>query len=225
MWSSAAWRVFSSSERWCRSEVSAVQTTSARAASLNDLMRHQRAAHVGMHDDRIGRLVRVFRAGERAALQALLGVGDGVLVGDLGLGEALHADAEPRLVHHREHGVEPAVLLAEQPAGGAVVVHHAGRVAVDAHLLFERAAGHGVARAERAVGLRQDLRHDEQRNAARALGRAFDARQHEMDDVGGEIVLAGRDEDLGAGDLVAAVRPASPPWCEAAPGPCRNAAR
>ena len=62
-----------------------------------------------------------------------------------------------------------------------------------------------VARAERAVGLRQHLRHDEQRNAARALGRAFDARQHEMDDVGGEIVLAGRDEDLGAGDLVAAV--------------------
>ena len=31
---------------------------------------HQRAAHVRMHDDRIGRLVLVLGAGERAALQA-----------------------------------------------------------------------------------------------------------------------------------------------------------
>ena len=38
--------------------------------------------------------------------------------------------------------------------------------------------------------------------------RALDAREHEMDDVLGEVVLAGRDEDLGAGDLVAAVAPA-----------------
>ncbi len=36
-------------------------------------------------------------------------------------------------------------------------------------------------------------------------GRTLDAGQHEMDDVLGEVVLARRDEDLGAGDLVAAV--------------------
>ena len=36
-------------------------------------------------------------------------------------------------------------------------------------------------------------------------GRALDAREHEMHDVFGQVVLAGRDEDLGAGDLVAAV--------------------
>ena len=35
--------------------------------------------------------------------------------------------------------------------------------------------------------------------------RAVDARQHEMNDVLGQIVLAGGDENLGAGDLVAAV--------------------
>ena len=35
--------------------------------------------------------------------------------------------------------------------------------------------------------------------------RAFDAGQHQMDDVLGQIVLAGGDPDLGAGDLVAAV--------------------
>ena len=77
---------------------------------------------------------------------------------------------------------------------------------MDAHLLFERAARHAVARAGRAVGLQQELRRDEQGNSLGAFRRAFDARQHEMDDVGGKVVLAGRNEDLGAGDLVAAVR-------------------
>ena len=74
-------------------------------------------------------------------------------------------------------------------------------------------------------GFEQNLRHDEQRDAARALRRAFDARQHEMDDVLGEVVLAGRDEDLGAGDLVAAVGLLHRLGAQQARGPCRNAAR
>ncbi len=60
-------------------------------------------------------------------------------------------------------------------------------------------------RAERAVVLDHDLRHHEQRDALGAGRRAFDAREHQMDDVLREIVLAGGDENLGAGDLVAAV--------------------
>ena len=59
--------------------------------------------------------------------------------------------------------------------------------------------------ADAAVRPDQELRHDEQGDAARALRRAFDARQDEVDDVLGEVVLAGRDEDLGAGDGVGAV--------------------
>ena len=102
--------------------------------------RQQAAAHVRMHDDRIGRLVGEFGSGQRATLHALLGIGRGVLIGDLGEREALHADAEPRLVHHHEHGVEAAVRFADQPAGRAVEIHHARRVAVNAHLLLDRAA-------------------------------------------------------------------------------------
>ena len=49
---------------------------------------HEVAAHVGVHDDRIGRLVRGLGAGERTALQPLPGVGDGGLIGDLGDAEA-----------------------------------------------------------------------------------------------------------------------------------------
>ena len=120
--------------------------------------------------------------------------------------EALDGDAEPRAVHHHEHRGEAAILLADQPALGAVVVQDAGRIAVDAHLVLDRAADDAVARAGRAVGVGQELRHDEQRDALDARRRALDAGEHEMDDVVGEIVLAGRDEDLLAGDRVGAVR-------------------
>ena len=74
-----------------------------------------------------------------------------------------------------------------------------------AHLLFERAAGDAVAFAERAVVVDLDLGHDEKRNALGAGGRAFDTRQHQMHDILRHVVFAGGDENLGAGNLVAAV--------------------
>ena len=122
--------------------------------------------------------------------------------------------------------LQAAVLLADQPAGGAVVIHHAGGVAVDAHLLFDRAAARRRC-ARRASRRRStsELRHHEQRDALGARGRAFDARQHQVDDVLGQVVLAGGDEDLGAGDLVAAVGLLAPPWCATGRDRCRNAAR
>ena len=69
-------------------------------------------------------------------------------------------------------------------------------------------AAHVVARA---VG--QELRHEEERDAARAGGRIGQARQHEVDDVVGEVVLAIGDEDLLAGDAVGAVACAARRGC------------
>ena len=177
-----------------------------RAGALGEgLLDHQHAAHVGMHDDRIGRAVGILRPRQRAALQAVARIGDRALIGRLGNAEALHADAEAGGVHHDEHRRHALVGLADQPAGGAVEVHHAGGVGLDAHLVLEGAAADAVALADRTVRLRQELRHDEQRDALGAARRIRQARQHEMDDVLGEIVLAGGDEYLGAGDAVAAV--------------------
>src|SRR5258708_6185499 len=104
-----------------------------------------------MHDDRIGRLVRRLCTGKRTALDALAGIGDRVLIGDLGLRETLHGDTEAGLVHHHEHALHALVLFADQPAGGAVVVHHARRIAVDAHLVLDRTAHHAVALPWRAI--------------------------------------------------------------------------
>ena len=124
------------------------------------------------------------------------------LEGALGDRHALQADAEARRVHHDEHVLEAAVLLADEVADGLVEHHHRGRARVDAELVLDRGAARVVALAERAVGLRQELRHEEERDALHALGRVGRAREHEVDDVLGEVVLAVGDEDLLAGDQV-----------------------
>ena len=76
---------------------------------------------------------------------------------------------------------------------------------MDAHFLFDGADGHRVAFAKRAVFLDHELGHDEQRYALDTFGAAFDLGQHQMDDVIGHVVFTGRDKDLLAGDLIAAV--------------------
>ena len=48
--------------------------------------------------------------------------------------------------------------------------------------------------------LGQELGHQEQADALDALGRVGQAREHEVQDVFRQIMLAGADEDLGAGD-------------------------
>jgi len=47
-----------------------------------------------MDDDRVGLLVQCFRAGERAALDALAGIMGSALIGGFGDCETLQADAE-----------------------------------------------------------------------------------------------------------------------------------
>ena len=131
-----------------------------------------------------------------------------MLVGAVGHGHALHADGEARGVHHDEHGVQATVLLADQVAHGAAGVaelQRGGGAGLDAELMLDGHAVHVVALAQRAVGVDQELRHQEQRDALHALGRVGQAGQHQVDDVLGQIMLAVGDEDLGAGDAVAAV--------------------
>src|SRR6185295_16403803 len=158
---------------------------------------HEDSAHIRMHDDRIGRFVGILHAGNRPALQTLLRVSRGILVGNLGQRKALYAHAQARFVHHYEHCVEAAVFFANEPAGGTVVVHHAGGVAVDAHLLFYRAAADGVTRTQRAVIFNEEFRNQEQRDAFGSRWRAVDAGEDKVNDIVRQIVFTGRYEYLG----------------------------
>ena len=108
------------------------------------------------------------RAVDRARLHALLGERRRLLVGALGDGDALHADRVARRVHHDEHVLEAAVLLADQGADRARTVEaraavvaelqHRRRARLDAELVLDADAPGVVARAERAVGVDQELR-------------------------------------------------------------------
>ena len=71
-----------------------------------------------------------------------------------------------------EHGLQALFGLPDQPALRPVVIHHAGGVAVDPHLLFERAARKAVALAESPVRIHQELGNDEKRNAFHVVGSA-----------------------------------------------------
>ncbi len=145
---------------------------------------------------------------DRPALHALLRKGDGLLIGAFGDRDALHADGKPRRVHHDEHVLEAAVLLAHQVADRAAVIaelQHRGRTRLDTELVLDRHAMHIVARAQGTVVVHKELRHDEKRDPFHAFGRIGRARQHEMDDVLRHIVLAPGDEDLRAEEAVATV--------------------
>ena len=95
---------------------------------------------------------------------------------------------------------------------------------MDAHLVLEGPAGDAVAFARHAV-VDEEFRHDEERNAFGALRRAFDAGEHQVDDVLGEVMLARRDEDLGAGDRIGAVAVRHGLGLEKTRDPCRNGVR
>ena len=156
-----------------------------------------------MADDRAGRHAPL--GPDRLALDAIARVGDRVLVRTLGDPDTLHADREAGQVHHDEHVLEAAVLLADEVTDRAALVaigEHRRRARVDAELVLDRHAVDVVARAQRAVVVDQELGHDEQRYALDAFGRVGGARQHQVDDVLGVVVLAEGDEDLLAEDLV-----------------------
>ena len=154
-----------------------------------------------------------------AALLALARIGERLLGRALGDRDALQRDREPRLVHHGEHAGHAAVLLADEEAGGAAAVavdHGAGRGGVNAELVLDRMRARVVARAERAVGIEQELGDEKERNALGSRRRVRQPRQHQMNDVVGEIVLAVGDEDLLPGDAIAAVGGALGPGAQGA---------
>jgi hypothetical protein len=164
------------------------------------LHREEVPPHVRMLDDRAHARSRRTR---RPTLAALARIGESLLVGALGDGDTLNADRQTGVVHHREHAGKTAILLADEPPDGVAMVavdHRAGRRRMDSELVLDAIAAHVVARA---VG--QDLRHEEERDSACAGRRVGEARQHQMQDVAGEVVLAVGDEDLLTGDPVGAV--------------------
>ena len=150
-----------------------------------------------MIDD--GRTLRLW-CPHRPTLPPILGVDEGVLVRPLDDGQALETHLDPGLVHHGEHRPHPLIGLPDHPAGGVLERHHAGRAGMDPEFVLDRNALDGVAITDGSVGVHQELGHEEQGDPTGAGRCIRNPGQNEMDDVVGEVVLAPRDEDLGAVD-------------------------
>ena len=151
---------------------------------------HQHPAHIGVDKQRVGLFAGLLGTRQRAALSPILGIVNRILHRDFGNAQTLQADAEARGVHHDEHRSEALHLLPDEIAGRTIIVHHAGRIRVNAHLVLDRPAGDAVARTKAAVVVDEKLRDDEQADTLYAVGRAGGFRQHKMDDVLGQVVLA-----------------------------------
>ena len=174
-----------------------------------------RAFHVGAHGQQHAFDVgvvndgnRAIGAGQVAALGAVMGEADRFLIRPVRNGNALHADRKTGCVHHDEHILQPAVLLADQITHRAAVVaklQHRRRAGLDAQFMLNRHTPGVVARTERAIVVDHEFGHHEQRDTFHTFRRAWDTGQHQMDDVLRHVVLAVGDENLGAEHLVAAV--------------------
>ncbi len=166
----------------------------------------EHAADVGVLDDRHARRVRVLEMPDRRSLQPLARVAERVQIRRRRDRKALHADGDPRAVHHTEHLFHAHVRLAADENAAATVVlaeaQHGRRGGADAELVLDRGGLDVVRLAERAVVVHPHLRDDEERDAPGAGRRAFDAGEHEVDDVVGEVVITGRDPTLGPLDRV-----------------------
>jgi len=128
-----------------------------------------------------------------------------------------HADGNARFIHHVEHAAQAFVRLADEVADGATRAAHRVlafaevqqrvRDAAVAELVVQARQRHVVALAgQLAVGADEFFRHDEERDTFRARDRfpirPGDLREHEVDDVLGQLLVAVRDPHLVAAQAV-----------------------
>ncbi|MNE79073.1 hypothetical protein D3C80_1755270 [compost metagenome] len=81
---------------------------------------------------------------QRAALQALLGIAQRVLVSDLGQTYGLDTDGEPCAVHQQEHAGKATVQFADAVAPGILECQGACGVGTNAMLVLKRDDRHPV---------------------------------------------------------------------------------
>ena len=165
----------------------------------------QHSAHVWVHQDRVGGFFGLLGAGGGAALDTLVGVFAGALEGGFGGADALDTHTQALVVHHGEHGGQAFVLFTNQPAFGAVEVHHTGSGGLDTHLFLDGTTAELVALAQGTIVVHHELGHQEQGNTLRSFGSVRELGQHQMDDVLSHVVLAPGNEDLGASYVEGAV--------------------
>ena len=157
----------------------------------------QHAAHIRVNEDEVRPRRRVaFGRIQRPALTTFLREHQRVLVGDLAHAKTLQSHLEPGSVHKGKHGLHALVRQAHEPPFRALEIDDARRRRMNPHLVLEATAKDGVTRT-----VQEEFWDDEQADTLDARRRIGQAREHEMNDVFGKIVLAKADPNLGAREL------------------------
>ena len=158
------------------------------AAFGHGLLGQQHAAHVGVPDQRVGDLVGVLLARQGAHGAALHGIGQRALVDNSAW--AMPCTAVPmRAVFMKVNMASRPCWAARSGSRGVIKVHDAGGRGANAHLVLQRTGFDRIASAQTAVFVDLELGHDEQRNAAGALRRVGQARQHDVHNVVGQVMF------------------------------------
>src|SRR6516162_2090385 len=153
-----------------------------------------------MMDDR--QRLCTWRDAERVALHPDPGKLAGLLIGPLGDRKTLYADIEAGIVHHCEHAFETTILLTDPPADRVLIGKNAGWRRMDAEFMFQAQGADFVAWARCALAIGQEFGDEKERDPPAAGRRIGGARQHHVDDVWREVVVAVGDKNLLAGDAV-----------------------
>src|SRR3546814_7912022 len=77
-----------------------------------------------------------------------------------------------------------------------LIDHHRGRRGVDAELVLDRGAAHAVGNRRPPLRVEAVFGDEEERDTARPFWRARRAREDEVNDIVGQVMLAEGDEDL-----------------------------
>ncbi len=124
-----------------------------------------------------------------APLFAGRGIGQSVLQRAFCGANTLAANAQTRIVHHREHGPHTVVRFADQPPFGTVILHHGCWAAVQTHFVFKRDNVQCVRHTRIAVFIRDIFRYDEQRNAFGPRNPIRQTCKNQMAHVAREIII------------------------------------
>ena len=161
-----------------------------------------------MLDDVHLRLVGVLGTGQ-SALRALARIRQRVQIAGVTQDGSTQPNANTGLVHHVEHECEPLAGFADQLRVGAALfaeIEHAIGGAAKTHLVIQPRQRHIVASGERTVVIDPELGHDEQRDAFHARRCVPDARQRQVNDVLGQVVVPAGNPHFGSDDPVGTVR-------------------
>ncbi len=199
-------RLFAARRRVVR-QAGAIKHQRQRALGIA-LGRQQHVLDVGMLDNRRG-----VRTGVscRTPLHAFLRVTKSQAIAAISKRRGTESHPNARLVHHPEHLWQALPRFTDEPSDRArrairtmsslAQIQQAVRRAPIAHLVVEPRDSDIV-----SCPAGQDLRHDEQRNAARARDqpsvRIGHFRQHKMDNVFGQIVVSAGNPHLVSGQPV-----------------------